>query len=72
MTLQELQRERPAKLTVKEAASIMNVTPRLLQMGLQQGRFPFGVAVKMNSRWRYYINTERFIEYMTGERKEAI
>lgn len=56
---------RPIKLTVQEAAAIMGVTPRFLQMGLQQGRFPFGVGVEMD-RWTYYINTERFIRWMLG------
>ena len=37
------------KLTIKQAAAIMDVTPRFLQMELQQGRFPFGVGVEMDS-----------------------
>lgn len=67
MTLQELveTKSRPMKLTVRDAASIMDVNPRFLQMGLQQGRFPFGVGVEMD-QWCYYINTERFIKYMQG------
>lgn len=68
MTLQDLlnTNPRPVKLTVKQAAAIMDVTPRLLQMGLQQGRFPFGVGVEM-STWTYYVSTERFIRWMTGQ-----
>ena len=68
MTLQELLgvSPRPIKITVKDAAAIMGVTPRFLQMGLQQGRFPFGVGVEMEV-WAYYINTERFIKYMVGD-----
>lgn len=68
MTLDELlaTRPRPVKLSVKDAAAIMDVTPRFLQMGLQQGRFPFGVGVEME-QWAYYINTERFIRYMVGD-----
>ncbi|MEW8957825.1 MAG: helix-turn-helix domain-containing protein [Moorella sp. (in: firmicutes)] len=65
MTLQELEQAPTPTLTVKEAAEIMKVTPRFLQLALQQGRFPFGTAVKMK-RWSYYINTERFIQYMKG------
>jgi hypothetical protein len=45
------------------AANIMGVTPRFLQVALQQDKFSFGVGVKME-RWAYYINTERFINYM--------
>ena len=67
MTLQELidSKNRPMKITVKQASEIMGVTTRFIQMGLQQGRFPFGAGVEMDV-WAYYINTERFIKYMTG------
>lgn len=67
LTLEELLNldPRPVKLSVQVVAEIMGVTPRFLQMGLQQGRFPFGVGVEMSS-WAYYINTERFIRYMLG------
>lgn len=72
MTLQELMeiRPRPIKISIKDASEIMNVTPRFLQLALQQGRFPFGVGVEME-QWAYYINTERFIQYMLGELKSA-
>jgi len=63
--LNELKRERPLTITVKDAAEIMGVNPRFLQMALQQGRFPFGVGVEMG-RWTFYINTHRFILYMEG------
>lgn len=66
LTLQALIRSRPVKITVKEAAKIMGVTPRYIQYGLQQERLPFGTAVKMEGRWSYYINTERFIKYMNA------
>jgi hypothetical protein len=69
MSLQELQENKPSRITVKEAAAIMGVTPRFLQLALQQGRFPFGTAVKMK-RWSYYIHAERFIQYMLGQRGE--
>lgn len=66
MTLDELKEKRPPKISVQTAAKIMGINARFLQMALQQGRFPFGTAVKMK-QWAYYINTERFITYMTGE-----
>lgn len=53
------------KLSVPEAAEIMGVTPQFLRLALQQGRFPFGVAVKMK-RWSYYINEKKFYEYFAG------
>lgn len=54
------------KITVPEAAAIMGVTPQFLRLALQQGRFPFGAAVKMK-RWSYYINPEQFRKYVAGE-----
>ena len=65
MTLNELLERKPATITIQDAASIMEVTPRFLQLALQQNRFPFGAGVEMD-RWAYYINTERFIKYMTA------
>ena len=67
MTLEQLEQNKLPTLTIKEAATIMGITPRYLHMALQQERFPFGTAVKMEGRWSYYINTERFIRYMKGE-----
>ena len=65
MTLQEMEQKRPFTITVQEASTIMDVTPRFLQLALQQGKFPFGAGVEME-RWAYYINTERFLLYMKG------
>lgn len=67
MTLDELIRERPARISVPDAAKIMDVTPRFIHAGLQRGKFNFGTAIKMSKRWSYYINTERFIQYMLGQ-----
>lgn len=67
MILRELKNQKPPKVTIQQAAKIMGVTPRFLQVGLQYERFPFGAAVKMDKRWSYYINTERFLQYMNGE-----
>lgn len=55
------------KITVKEAAKRMGVTPRYIHYGLQDERLPFGTAVKMDGRWSYYINAERFRMWMAGE-----
>ena len=65
MTLQQANQSTEPTIKVTDAAAIMGVTPRFLSIALQQGRFPFGTAVKM-TRWSYYINRIRFIEYMRG------
>lgn len=61
--LGRIKEEMPNKMTVQEAAKIMGVTPRFLQLALQQEKFPFGIGVKMG-KWSYYINTRRFLVYM--------
>ena len=63
-------RDQHKPLSVPEAATVLGVTPQFLRLGLQQGRFPFGTAVKMR-RWAYYINSERFYNYISG-RKEVV
>ena len=59
------------KITVNEAARMMGVNPRFLQMGLQYQRFPFGTAVKGERRWSYYINANRFQAYMEARDMQA-
>ncbi len=56
------------RISVKEAAKKMGVTPRLLHLGLQHERFPFGTAIQTSSnRWTYYINRQRFEKWLKGE-----
>ena len=52
------------RLTVTEAARIMDVDPQFLRLALQQGRFPFGVAVKCRKRYAYYVNKQKFESYI--------
>ena len=52
------------RMSVKEAAEKMKVSPQFVRVGLQRGQFPFGVAVKLSSKWTYYINPKQFNEYM--------
>ena len=40
----------------------MGVSEQFVRLGLQQGRFPWGYAVKMHKRYSYYINERRFNE----------
>ena len=50
-------------LSVEEAAKLMGVGAQFVRVGLQQGRLPFGWAVKNKSKWRYYISKEKFTEF---------
>lgn len=56
------------KMPPTEAARIMGVSPQFIRCGLQQDKFPFGVAVKMERQWAYYINKEKFYEYITTDK----
>lgn len=71
MTLQELLQRRPPKITVEQASEIMGVTPQFIRMGLRHERLPFGVGIKMDKRWSYYINTERFLAYVQARDMRA-
>lgn len=55
------------KLSVEEAAKIMQVSPQFLRLTLQREGLPFGIAMKFESQWRYYINKIRFEKWMAGE-----
>jgi len=52
------------RMSVNDAAKKMKVSPQFIRVGLQRGHFPFGVAVKLSSKWTYYINPKQFEEYM--------
>ena len=52
------------RITIKEAAKLMGVSQQFIRIGLQHGIFPFGVAVKMSSRYTYYINEEKLLAYI--------
>ena len=54
------------KFKVVDAAKLMGVCPQFIRVGLQTGKFPFGTAVKMSSRWTYYINEKKFFAYISG------
>jgi len=65
MTLAELIEKRPLTVKVADAAKIMGISIPFLRAALMQGKFPFGIGVEMGQN-EFYINTERFILYMTG------
>lgn len=55
-----------------EAGKIIKMRAQSIRLGLQQGRFPFGVAVqKPNGRWTYNIIASKVYEY-AGIGKEEI
>lgn len=49
-------------LPVTLAAKLMKKSKKWVEEGLQQGRFPWGYAVKMTN-WSYFISSVKFTEY---------
>lgn len=50
------------RLSVAEAAYLLNASEQFIRVGLQQGTFPWGYAVKMSSQWTYVIIKQKFEE----------
>lgn len=61
-------------LPVHVAARLMGKSIGFVQDGLRDQRFPWGYAVKMSTRWSYWINSKRFskIEEIDLPLKEII
>lgn len=51
-------------MTVNEAAKILGKSPQFVRIGLQRGVLPIGTAVKMSSRWTYYVNEYQLRQYL--------
>lgn len=54
-------------ISVKEAAEHLGKSQQFVRIGLQRNLLPFGSAVKMSSRWTYYISPVKFYEYVGQE-----
>ena len=50
-------------VSVIEAAEFLGRSPQFVRLGLQRGILPFGSAVKLSSRWTYYISRARLYDY---------
>nr|DAP79982.1 MAG TPA: LAMBDA REPRESSOR (TRIPLE MUTANT)/DNA COMPLEX-DNA COMPLEX, DOUBLE HELIX, TRANSCRIPTION-DNA.1A [Caudoviricetes sp.] len=50
-------------ISVADVASLMHMGVSTIRLGLQQGVFPWGYAVKTSeNRWSYFINAKRFAD----------
>ena len=54
------------RVTIQEAAKLLNMTEQCLRVGLQQDKFEFGTAIKMSNRYTYYINRTKLDKYLGG------
>ena len=51
------------RVTVTEAAKILDASPEYIRYALRQGTIPIGSAAKMSSRWTYHISPKLLAEY---------
>ena len=54
--------EQQNRLATDRCAKLMHVSPQFIRIGLQQGKFPWGFAIKMSGRWTYWISRQKFEE----------
>jgi hypothetical protein len=50
------------RLSVSKVAKLMNVSEQFVRVGLQQNKFSWGYAVKMSTKWTYYVSPTKFTE----------
>lgn len=50
-------------VSIKEASEILGKSEQFVRVGLQRGILPFGSAVKLSTRWTYYISPSRLLDY---------
>lgn len=56
------------RVSVREAAEMLGMSPQCLRIALRMEKFPFGVAVKGSERrWTYYVNKVQLEMYLRGE-----
>ncbi len=55
----------PVKVTIKEAAHILERSEQFVRIGLQRNLLPFGFAMKMDGsrKFCYFINPAQFAAY---------
>ena len=58
-------------MLVSDAAKQLGMNTQTLRLALQQGKFPFGVAVKTSeNRYTYKIFEKRLEKYLEGQLNE--
>jgi hypothetical protein len=60
------------RISVKEAAAILGVSPQFIRTGLQTSRLPIGTAVKLSSIWTYHISEPMLATYSGKNIEEEI
>lgn len=64
--------ELPMNITPKQAAKLMGVGVNMVRVNLQNGRLPFGYAMKgTGNKFTYSINTKQFMNH-TGVTEQEV
>lgn len=56
--------EEPIRLKVSEVAKILGVGAENVRVGILNGNYPFGTAVKTSTHYTYVIIRKKFYEYI--------
>ena len=51
------------RVTVAEAAAILETSQEYVRLAMQEGVLPIGSAAKMSTRWTYHISSKLLAEY---------
>jgi hypothetical protein len=57
-------------VSIQKASELLGKSEQFIRIGLQRGILPFGSAVKLSTRWTYYISPSRLFDY-AGVRKRG-
>ena len=60
------------RITVTEAAKILDASPEYIRYALRQGMIPIGSAAKMSSRWTYHISPKLLAEYSGADVEQEL
>ena len=60
--------ESAQKYKVKDAARDLKLEPETIRIGLREGKFPWGTAIKPRKRWIYIIYPEAYERLVKGVR----
>lgn len=60
------------RMKVSEAATLMGCSQETIRVGLIQGVFPWGYAVKTSDKFTYVIIRDKFMSDIQGNKREVI
>lgn len=55
------------KVSVRDAAKILDVSPQFVRVGLQREKLKIGTAIFMKRRWVYHISPKLLADYIGND-----